>query len=224
LLVDFHGAYKPTGFSRMYPHALTREGVRGLEWNKWSKDITPKHDVTLPFTRMFAGPMDFTPGAMHNATKENFRDVFTQPVSQGTRCHQLAMYVVYESPLQMLADNPSNYLKEPECMEFLAVVPTTWDETKALNAKVGEYVTVARKHGEDWYIGAMTNWTPRYFTLDLNFLDAGKYKMTFYADGVNAERYSSDYRKETQEVTNKDSIKIHLAPGGGWAARLVKVE
>jgi alpha-glucosidase len=224
LLVDFHGAYKPTGFSRTYPHALTREGVRGLEWNKWSKDITPKHDVTLPFTRMFAGPMDFTPGAMHNATRENFREVFTQPMSQGTRCHQLAMYVVYESPLQMLADSPSNYLKEPECMEFLAAVPTTWDETKALNAKVGEYVTVARKHGADWYIGAMTNWTPRDFVLDLSFLGTGKYKMIFYADGVNADRYASDYKKQTQEVTSTDAITIHLAPGGGWAARLVKVE
>lgn len=224
LLVDFHGAYKPTGFSRRYPHALTREGVRGLEWNKWSKDVTPKHDVTLPFTRMFAGPMDFTPGAMRNATRENFRDVFTQPMSQGTRCHQLAMYVVYESPLQMLADSPSNYLKEPECMEFLAAVPTTWDETKALHAKVGEYLAVARQHGDDWYIGAMTNWTPRDFELNLNFLGVGKYKMTFYTDGVNADKVASDYRKQTQEATNKDAIKIHLAPGGGWAARLVKVE
>ncbi len=224
LLVDFHGAYKPDGMSRKYPHVITREGVRGLEWNKWSKDVTPKHDVTIPFTRMFAGAMDFTPGAMRNATQENFREVFTQPMSQGTRCHQLAMYVVYESPLQMLADSPSNYLKEPEGMEFLAAVPTTWDETKVLNAKVSEYVTVARKHGSDWYLGAMTNWTPRDFTIALEFLDDGKYKMIPYADGINAEKWASDYKMATQEVTNKDTIKIHLAPGGGWVARLVKVE
>ncbi|MDZ7290375.1 MAG: glycoside hydrolase family 97 protein [candidate division KSB1 bacterium] len=220
LLVDFHGAFKPTGMSRTYPNVLTREGVRGLEWCKWSKDITPEHDVTLPFIRMFAGPMDFTPGAMVNATKENFRDIFTQPMSQGTRCHQLAMYVVYESPLQMLSDSPSNYLKEPECMEFLAAVPTMWDETKVLNARVGEHVTVARKRGNDWYLGAMTDWTPRDFVLDLGFLDAGKYRMTSYADGINADKCASDYKKQTQEVTNKDTIKIHLAPGGGWAARL----
>jgi len=224
LLVDFHGAYKPTGMSRTYPHVLTREGVRGLEWNKWSKDITPKHDVTLPFIRMFAGAMDYTPGAMRNATQDNFRDVFTQPMSQGTRCHQLAMYVIYESPLQMLADSPSNYLKEPECMEFLAVVPTTWDETKVLNAKVSEYVTVARKHGSDWYIGAMTNWTPRDLTLALDFLDAGKYKMTSYADGLNADRWAGDFKVVNQEITNKTEIKIHLAPGGGWVARVVKVK
>jgi alpha-glucosidase len=224
LLVDFHGAYKPDGMSRKYPHVITREGVRGLEWNKWSKDVTPKHDVTIPFTRMFAGPMDFTPGAMRNATQENFREVFTQPMSQGTRCHQLAMYVVYESPLQMLADSPSNYLKEPECMEFLATVPTTWDETKVLNAKVSEYVTVARKHGSNWYIGAMTNWAPREFTITLDFLDAGKYKMISYADGLNSDKWASDYKMTTQEVTSEDEIKIHLASGGGWVARLVKVE
>ncbi len=220
LLVDFHGSYKPTGLQRAYPNALTREGVRGLEWNKWSKDITPEHDVTLPFIRMFAGPMDFTPGAMINATANDFRDVFNRPMSQGTRCHQLAMYVVFESPLQMLADSPSHYLEEPECMEFLSAVPTVWDETRALSAKVGEYVIVARQHGDTWYIGAMTNWTPRDFEFDLSFLATGNYQLTNWADGVNADRNASDYTKQTRSVTSKDTIKIHLAPGGGWAARL----
>ncbi len=221
LLVDFHGAYKPTGLRRTYPNVLTREGVRGLEWNKWSKDITPTHDVTLPFIRMFAGPMDYTPGAMINATANDFRDIFNRPMSQGTRCHQLAMYVVFESPLQMLADCPSHYLKEPECMEFLSAVPTVWDETRVLNAKVNEYVTIARKHGDTWYVGAMTNWTPRDFEIDLSFLGADKYKMTSWADGINADRYASDYKKQTRTVTSAEKLKVHLAPGGGWAAMLV---
>jgi alpha-glucosidase len=224
LLVDFHGAYKPTGFSRTYPHVLTREGVQGLEHSKWSSYITPKHDVTLPFTRMVAGPMDYTPGAMLNATKDNFRPIFNQPMSQGTRCHQLAMYVVYESPLQMLCDCPSNYLKEPKIMEFFAVVPTVWDETKVLNATVGEYVTVARKRGDSWYIGAMTDWTARDLRIDFGFLGSKAYIMDIYADGVNADRYAADYRIQKQSVTNADSLTIHLAPGGGWVARLRVLE
>ena len=223
LLVDFHGAYKPTGFSRTYPHALTREGVRGLEQDKWATDLTPGHDVTLPFTRMFAGAMDYTPGAMRNATKENFRPVFTEPMSQGTRCHQLAMYVVYESPLQMLADNPTRYDREPVIMEFLSIVPTTWDETKALNAKIGEYLTVARMKGDDWYIGSMTNWTARDFRLSLDFLDAGRYEMTVYADGINADQYASDYKKSVTKVSKTETVSLHLAPGGGWVARIHKI-
>lgn len=220
LLVDFHGAYKPTGLRRTYPNVLTREGVRGLEWNKWSSDVTPAHDVTIPFTRMFAGPMDFTPGAMVNATEQNFRDIFSRPMSQGTRCHQLAMYVVYESPLQMLADSPSHYLEQPECMEFLSAVPTVWDETRVLNAAIGEYVTVARRHDDTWYIGAMTNWTPRDFTLDLIFLDDRPYQMTIWRDGINADRYANDYKKESWTISKAETLDIHLAAGGGWAAIL----
>lgn len=224
LLVDFHGAYKPTGLRRAYPNVLTREGVKGLEHSKWSDEITPKHDVTLPFTRMFAGPMDFTPGAMINATKVDFRPIFNRPMSQGTRCHQLAMYVVYESPLQMLCDSPSNYEREADAMEFLSVVPTTWDRTKVLNAKIGEYVTVARQKGNDWYIGAMTDWTPRDSEISLDFLDAGKYEITIYADGINADRYASDYTKTTKQVSKADAVTLHLAAGGGWAARMRKVD
>ena len=177
-LVDFHGAYKPTGLIRTFPNVLTSEGVRGLENSKWSKDITPNHDVQLPFIRMAAGPMDFTPGAMINGTQRNFQFIYNQPMSQGTRCHQLAMYVVYESPLQMLADTPTNYLREPEAMAFLSRVPTVWDETIALDGKVGEYVLVARRNGANWYVGAMTSWTPRDLSLDLSFLGAGNYDMT----------------------------------------------
>jgi alpha-glucosidase len=221
LLVDWHGGQKPALLTRTWPNLLTAEGVRGLEHSKWSADAHPEHNVTLPFTRMFLGPMDFTPGAMRNATRRSFAQLFEEPMSLGTRCHQLAMYVVFESPLQMLADSPSHYLKEPECMEFLSAVPTVWDETRVLNAKVSEYVTVARKHGEAWYIGAMTNWTPRDFKIDLSFLGAGNFKITSWADGINADRYASDYKKQTRTVTSTEKLKVHLAPGGGWAAMLV---
>jgi alpha-glucosidase len=224
LLVDFHGSYKPTGLSRTYPNVMTREGVQGLEHSKWSANVTPQHDVTLPFTRMFAGAMDFTPGAMRNASRENFRSVFTEPMSQGTRCHQLAMYVVYESPLQMLCDSPSQYDREPAIMEFLSPVPTTWDKTKVLNASIGNYVTVARMKASDWYIGSMTNWTPRDFDLKLDFLETGRYEMTEYADGINAEKHASDYRKSSREVKASDVITVHLAPGGGWVARIAKID
>jgi alpha-glucosidase len=221
MVVDFHGAYKPTGLERTYPNLLTREGVLGLEHNKWSENVTPDHAVTLPFVRMVAGPMDFTPGAMRNAVKADFRSIFRRPMSQGTRAHQLAMYVVYESPLQMLADNPSNYLREPEAMEFLGPVPTVWDETLALDGRVGEYVLVARKAANgDWYIGAMTNWTARELSVDLSFLDAGAYRMDAWQDGPNAARFAEDCRKTTMNVRRGDKVTLKLAPGGGYAARL----
>lgn len=218
MLVDFHGAFKPTGLRRAYPNVITREGVRGLEHSKWSKDANPEHNVTIPFTRMVAGPMDYTPGAMNNAQEKDFQPIFNRPMSMGTRCHQLAMYVVYESPLQMLADSPSNYLRETECLEFLAKVPTVWDQTKVLDARVADYVLVARKNGEQWYVGAMTDWTPRELTVDFSFLDPGRHSIEIYKDGINADRYGNDYKKETKEVSAGDKMKIKLAPGGGWAA------
>jgi alpha-glucosidase len=218
MLVDFHGAFKPTGLRRAYPNVLTREGVLGMEHSKWSTDSDPQHCVTIPFIRMAAGPMDYTPGAMVNAQMKNFRPIFDRPMSMGTRCQQLAMYVVYESPLQMLADSPSNYLREPQCMEFLAKVPTVWDETKVLDARVGDYVLVARKSGDEWYVGAMTDWTPRELTVDFSFLDPGRHTIEIYRDGINADRYGSDYKKDTAEVSASDKMKIKLAPGGGWVA------
>ena len=220
LLIDFHGAYKPDGISRTYPHVITREGVRGLENAKWSNLPDPKHDVTLPFTRMVCGPMDFTPGAMKNATKKSFAPIFDEPMSQGTRCHQLAMYVVFESPLQMLADNPSNYKREPECMHFLSQVPTEWDDTKVLDAKVGEYVIVARKNGLNWYVGGMTDWTPRDYKLDFKFLPEGEYTLEIYKDGINADRAARDYKFEKKAISNKDVLDLHLAPGGGFAIKI----
>ena len=220
MLVDFHGAIRQALLTRTWPNLISAEGVRGMEWNKWSAHITPAHTVTVPFTRMFLGPMDFTPGAMLNATRIGFAKNFERPMSQGTRCHQLAMYVVYESPLQMLADSPTNYLREPECLEFLSAVPTVWDETRVLDARIAEYVAVARRSGAEWYCGAMTDWTPRELTIDLSFLPAGKYRLEEYRDGVNANRLASDYERTTQTVSNATKLTIKLAEGGGWAARL----
>jgi alpha-glucosidase len=221
LIVDFHGAFKPTGLRREYPNVLTREGVLGLEYSKWSNQVTPEHDLLIPFIRMLAGPMDFTPGAMRNAVEKNFKPVFSEPMSQGTRCHQLAMFVVYESPFQMLCDSPSAYAREPEVMDFLGRVPTVWDETNVLDARVGDYILLARKSGEEWYVGAMTDWAPRELEVDFGFLGAGEYKAEVYADGMNASKYASDYTRTGTIIKAGDRIKIQLAPGGGWAARLV---
>ena len=220
LLVDFHGDQKPATMTRTWPNLINTEGVRGMEWSKWSADSEPEHNVTLPFTRMFLGPMDYTPGAMRNATKSTFAAINHQPMALGTRCHQLGMYVVYESPLQMLSDSPSNYLREPEVMEFLGPVPTEWDETKVLAAQIADYVVVARRNGRDWYLGAMNDWTPRSLDIDLSFLPDGNFTMEAYQDGVNADRNASDYKKISMQVNKTMKLKLPLASGGGWAARI----
>ena len=222
LLVDFHGAYKPSGLRRKYPNVITREGVRGLEQSKWSDKLTPGHNVTIPFIRQVAGPMDYTPGAMINATKENFKAVFNRPMSMGTRCHQLAMYIVYESPLQMLADSPTNYYNETECMEFISAVPTIWDTTIVLSAKIAGHIVIARKKDEEWYIGAMANWQEKDLEIDFSFLGRDEYVIDIYQDGINADRNASDYKRISQTISANDLKKIHLAPGGGWVARLYK--
>jgi alpha-glucosidase len=221
LLVDFHGAIRPATMTRTWPNLVNTEGVRGLEQNKWSKYAHPEHNVTIPFTRMFLGPMDYTPGAMVNSgTEKNFLAIFERPMSLGTRAHQLAMYVVYESPLQMLADSPSRYLQEPAIIEFLGPVPTVWDETKVIDAKIGDYVVLARRHGNQWYVGAMTDWSARDLELDLGFLPAGSFQMNAYQDGTNAERLGNDYKKTTSTVSKTSKVKLHLAGGGGWAAQI----
>jgi alpha-glucosidase len=220
MLVDFHGDQKPASMTRTWPNLVNTEGVRGMEWSKWSWDSEPKHNVTLPFTRMFLGPMDYTPGAMRNATRSTFAAINHQPMALGTRCHQLAMYVVYEGPLQMLSDSPSNYLREPEIMEFLGPVPTQWDESRVLDARIADYVLVARRNGKDWYVGAMTDWTPRDLEVDFSFLPPRSFTMEAYQDSINADRNASDYSKTTTRVSPTSKLKIHLAPGGGWAARI----
>jgi len=222
MLVDFHGDQKPATMTRTWPNLISTEGVRGLEWSKWSRESEPEHNVSLPFTRMFLGPMDFTPGAMLNAQRAAFAPIFSRPMSLGTRCHQLAMYVVYESPLQMLADSPSNYLREPEAMEFLAAVPTEWDDSISLDGKIGQYVAIARRNGADWYVGAMNNWTARDLDIDFSFLPDGNFQMDAYQDGVNADRMGTDYKLVKMQVNRTTKLRIKLAPGGGWAARIRK--
>jgi alpha-glucosidase len=220
MLVDFHGGQSQITMTRTWPNMITGEGVRGMEWSKWSAESEPQHNVTLPFTRMFLGPMDYTPGAMLNATKKSFAPISERPMAMGTRCHQLAMYVVFESPLQMLADSPSNYMREPEAMEFLGPVPTVWDESKVLDARLGEYVVIARRSGKNWYVAAMTNWTRRDLEVDLSFLPAGDFSVEAYQDGVNADRNANDYKKTKTQTGNTRKLNIALAPGGGWAARI----
>ncbi|RZK40679.1 MAG: glycoside hydrolase family 97 protein [Pedobacter sp.] len=224
LMVDLHGAYKPVGLNRKYPNVLSYEGVRGLENNKWSTEITPKHNLTLPFIRMAAGPMDYTPGAMINATKKNFNIVYGEPMSMGTRAHQVAMYVMYESPLQMLADNPTNYLKDSICTSFISRIPTVWEQTIALNGKVGEYALIARKNADKWYISAMTDWNVREIEQTLSFLDGKTYRMDILSDGINADRHAADYKVSSLKVTKDNKINIKMEKGGGWCAILTPAD
>jgi alpha-glucosidase len=221
LTVDFHGAYKPTGLRRTYPNLLTREGVMGLEYSKWSENVTPEYDVTIPFTRMLAGPMDYTPGAFRNAAKGRFEAKDIAPMSQGTRAHQLAMYVVYESPLVMASDYPEAYEGQPG-FEFIEKVPTVWDETRFLAGEPAQYIALARKNGDSWYVGAMTDWEGRPLDLPLGFLGAGEYEATIFADGPDAatEGTSLDISKMT--VTAGARLTLKLAPGGGAAVLLLK--
>ena len=221
MLVDFHGGIRSILMTRTWPNLLTAEGVQGLEHDKWSNATEPEHDVTLPFTRMFLGPMDFTPGAMHNADRAHFKPIFNAPMSLGTRCHQLAMYVVYESPLQMLADSPSNYRQEPDAMSFLGPVPSVWDETRVLDGKLGDYVVVARRRGDRWYVGAMTNWTSRDIEIDTGFLAEGVWTLTAFVDGPQAATDATDYQRLSVAAHRNIAIKATLAPGGGMVGVFV---
>jgi alpha-glucosidase len=220
LLIDFHGAYKPDGAGRTWPNALTREGVKGLENSKWSKDITPDHNLMLPFIRMVAGPMDYTPGAMLNFERNNFTPIFNRPGSLGTRVHQMALYVVFESPLQMLADSPTNYMKEQECTDFIVKIPVVWDDTRVLDAKIGDYLLLVRKSGDDWFAGALTDWKARDMELDLSFLPAGDYNIEIFSDGINADRHAQDYKHLKQQVKAGEKVMIKMVSGGGWVARI----
>lgn len=225
MLVDFHGVCKPTGLQRTYPNVLNYEGVNGLEQMKWAPETYDMvtYDVTIPFIRMVAGPMDYTQGAMRNAARGNYRPVYSQPMSQGTRCRQLATYIIFESPFNMLCDSPSNYMREEECTGFIASVPTVWEETRMLEGEVAEYVAIARRKGNEWFVGALTNWTPRTLTLDLSFLGDGEYRLELFRDGVNADRAAEDYKKETIAVPADRRLQIRMAPGGGYAARIYKL-
>jgi alpha-glucosidase len=222
IMIMFHGAFPPKGFNRTWPNAITREGVLGSEYNIWSDKPSPEHDVTLPFTRMLAGPMDYEPGILDNATKSQFKPIAQKVMSQGTRCHQLAMFVVFDSPIQIFSGNPSQGLKEPEFMKFLGNIPTTWDETNILEARVSDYIITARKKGNDWFLGGMTDWTNREFVLQFDFLDEGIYDAELCSDGINAETYPSDYVMKKFTVQKGTSMTVKMASGGGFVLRLIK--
>lgn len=224
LLVDYHGVFKPTGLQRTYPNVIGYEGVKGLENYKWAIEDQPRYVVSIPFIRMMAGPMDYTPGAMRNSNKANYRSINSNPMSQGTRCQQLAMYVMFEAPLQMLSDNPTIYMKEQECTDFITKIPVTFDETVALDGKVGEYAAIARKKGDTWFVGAMTNWTARDLPLDFSFLGDGDYQAVVFKDGINADRDATDYKKEVIKISQDRKLNIHMAPGGGWSAMIEKLK
>ena len=224
LVLDLHGSYKPAGINRTWPNVLNVEGVNGLENVKWSDldtfDII-QYDVTMPYLRQIAGPVDYTQGSMVNAARPHFRPVYGQPMSPGTRSHQLALYMVLYSPLNMLCDSPSNYRREQECTDFISSVPTVWDETVVLDGKIGEYIVTARRKDNEWYIGGVTNWTPRELEIDFTPLKlGGDRKMEIFTDGVNAHRNGNDYRKETIFLKNGRSLTVKLAPGGGFAAHI----
>ncbi|MCK5330079.1 MAG: glycoside hydrolase family 97 catalytic domain-containing protein, partial [Candidatus Marinimicrobia bacterium] len=222
LLVNFHGAYKPTGIRRTYPNLITREGVMGLEHTKWSDRITPEHNVTIPFTRMLAGPMDYTPGAFQNVTSSDFEPQYQEPVAMGTRCHHLAMYIVFDSPLQMCSDYPTSY-RDGDGADFLKIVPASWDETHVISGKIGDYIAIARRYDQDWYIGAMTDWDSRTLDLSLDFLGAGKYQCRIYSDGIDAEIYPKNIVTENILVTRSDRLSAQMASGGGYIAHLTPV-
>jgi len=224
LLIDFHGTYKPTGLNRTYPNVINFEAVHGLEQLKFPTTVDQvKYDVTVPFIRQIAGPMDYTQGAMRNSTKDNFRSVFSEPMSQGTRCRQLATYVIFESPLNMLCDSPTNYEREQECTDFITSVPTVWDNTVVVDGKIGEYIVIARQKADNWYVGALTNWDSRTLELDLSFLQTGNYAAEVFKDGLNADKKASDYKKEIIQIGKERKLKISMAPGGGCAIRIKRM-
>ncbi len=222
LMLDFHGAFKPDGMQRTYPNVLTREGVMGAEYNKWSARITPKHDVTLAFTRMLAGPMDYTPGGFDNVTRENFVARNRAPMVMGTRAHHTALYVVFESELQMVSDSPDAYDGQKET-EFLKAVPASWDETRVLNGVPPKYITVARRRGNEWFVGSITDWDARELDVPLSFLGSGNYDAEIYADGPNASVQPKDSVVEKRRVNAQTVLKVKMAPGGGSAMRIVPV-
>ncbi len=225
LVVDFHGSFSPAGLRRAYPNILSYEGVRGAENNKWSKSITPAHNVTLPFTRNAVGPMDYTPGGMLNTTKDQFIISWKHPRVMGTRAHQIAMYVVYYSPLQMLADSPTNYLRNRRSTEFISAIPTVWDETVPLAGRAGEMAAVARRNGQNWYIGVINGETPRPFTVTFDFLPEGQmYEMEYMVDAPDSDVNPTHYDYARQMVTRGDRMDIYLQWGGGFAAILRPVQ
>jgi len=224
LLVDFHGAYKPTGWSRTYPNLITREGVMGNEYNKWSDRMTPDHCLTIPFTRGMLGAMDFTPGGFQQKTKETFRARNSGPFVMGTRTFQLAMLIVYESALQVVCDCPYNYRSSTAGTGFLKMVPTTWDDTRVIHGQVGDFITIARRSGNEWYVGSMTDREARTLEIPLDFLGTGKYEAEIWADAYEADEYPDRLMKQKEIVTSTDTLTARMAPGGGHVVHIKPIK
>lgn len=222
MIVDFHGACKPFGLSRTYPNVLTSEGLIEFEMNGVTDWANPKHHTLLPFIRMVAGPMDYLPGTLNNAQKKEFYQYGNRPVGLGSRSHSMALNVMFESPLTMLPDSPSDYYANDECTSFLTKIPVVWDETKIIDAKIGEYVILARRSGDDWYLAAITNWDARKLTVDLNFLGSGKYNMNYFMDGKNTNNRAIDFVHKSQKVDSSTTIEMNLSSGGGWVAKIMR--
>ena len=227
LILDYHGFYKPTGLNRTWPNVVNFEGVYGLENAKWmDSDVDmPKYDVTMPFMRMMAGPVDYTPGAMRNAIRSNFKSIYKEPMSQGTRCHQLAEYIVFDAPFAMLCDTPVLYEQEPEYTRFLASIPVEPDETQILSAELGKYIVTARRKGDVWFVGGLTGWNVKQVDIPFSFLTKGQvYQAVLYKDGVNAERRGADYTVDRFMVNSADTRSVRMSSGGGFALRLTPVD
>ena len=223
MVLDFHGAFKPHGLNRTYPNVLNYEGVYGLENMRWSgiEIDMPKNDVTFPYIRMAAGVVDYTQGAMRNGSRGGYLKS-RETMSQGTRCHQLGEYVIFDSPLCMLCDGPSAYRREPESLSFISRIPTVFDESVGLGGKVGESVIMAKRSGKTWYVGGITSWDERDVAIDLSFLGSGSWKAEIFRDGANANRFGTDYKREFKTVSAGDTLNIHMAAGGGFAIVLTK--
>jgi len=223
MALNFHGAYKPSGLRRKYPNVLTREALIEFEYNGWTDYVTPEHDNILPYIRMFTGPMDYIPGTTRNSTKESFRKSGNFPMGQGTRAHAMALFVILNSPMTMLPDSPSDYYREQECTDFLATIPLEWDETKLFKGKIGQYTILGRRNGEEWFLGATTDWSARDFNLNTDFLGPGKYRVEIFSDGINADTRAEDYKRSAIYIQQGDHVEISMVSGGGWVAKFTPV-
>jgi len=224
MVVDFHGAYKPSGLSRKYPNVLTREALIEFEYNGGTNWDNPEHHNLLPYIRMFTGPMDYIPATMRNSTKDNFRPIGDCPMGQGTRAHAMALFVILSSPMEMLPDSPSDYYREAECTDFLANIPVEWNETRLLKGKISKYTVLARRSGEDWFVGAITNNDERILDIPTDFLKAGKYHLEAIADGINANTNATDYKLIKKDFESGEILSLKLAAGGGWIARITPIK
>ena len=224
MVVNFHGAYKPSGLRRKYPNVLTREALIEFEYNGWTEYVTPEHHNLLPYLRMFTGPMDYIPGTTRNSTKRSFRKSGDYPMGQGTRAHAMALFVILSSPMTMLPDSPSDYYREQECTDFLANIPVEWDETRLLEGNIGQYTILGRRAGDQWFVGAITDWVARKFTLNTDFLNTGKYQVDIISDGINADTRAEDYKRSTIYIQRGEDIELNMVSGGGWVASFTPVK